>query len=384
VPSRAVTLAALAFAAVETGIETGAGLWGYLFLTAGRGLGYPAAGLAMCGLCAAEPPGRAERPIGDRACAPGGARAADPRPGLRRRAPAPLVEHWDGRAWHRVALPRGLVKPGGPYYPATAAAGPRNLWVFGIDGQWLHWDGAWTTGTLSDATDLDASAMFGPRDVWTFGVLDPNTRPRPYAARYDGSRWHRVAVPGHDGVDGVSAVSPRDIWAVLGAPQTGAWTGPGALVHWNGRRWHAVRLPARLATPRLGSVLARSATDVWAGGATRNRDRGSTEAIGHWNGRRWSVVTLPAPASRVHCHLTQLAADGAGGIWAIGPCANCQRIPSRLWHERGSVVRPARAQPGPAPLDPVRPGRRRPLRVGRRRRGRLRPQRPHRPVGPRP
>ncbi|MGH3396783.1 MAG: hypothetical protein ACRDPO_19040, partial [Streptosporangiaceae bacterium] len=36
VPSRAVTLAALAFAAVENGIETGAGLWGYLFLTAGR------------------------------------------------------------------------------------------------------------------------------------------------------------------------------------------------------------------------------------------------------------------------------------------------------------------------------------------------------------
>ena len=144
-------------------------------------------------------------------------------------APAPLVEHWDGRAWHRVALPRGLVKPGVPYYPATAAAGPRNLWVFGIDGQWLHWDGAWTTGTLPDATDLDASAMFGPRDVWAFGVLDPNTRPRPYAAR---------------------------------------------------------------------------------------------------------VVTLPAPASRVHYHLTQLAADGAGGIRAIGPCANCQRIPSRLWHER--------------------------------------------------
>ncbi len=184
VPSRAVRLAALTFAAVETGIEDGASLWGYLFLTAGRGLGHPAAGLAMCGLGAAEPPGRAERPIGDCACAPGGARAADPRPGLRRRG-------------------------------ARAA------------GRALGWPG-----------------------------LAPG---RP-------------------------AVSPRDIWAVLGTPQTGAWTGPGALVR--------------------------------------------------WNGRRWSVVTLPAPASRVHYHLTQLAADGAGGIRAIGPCANCQRIPSRLWHER--------------------------------------------------
>ncbi len=27
-------------------------------------------------------------------------------------APAPLIEHWNGRAWHRVALRRGLVRPG--------------------------------------------------------------------------------------------------------------------------------------------------------------------------------------------------------------------------------------------------------------------------------
>ena len=38
---------ALAFTAVETGIEAGAGLWGYLFLTAGRGLPAAAAGVAV-------------------------------------------------------------------------------------------------------------------------------------------------------------------------------------------------------------------------------------------------------------------------------------------------------------------------------------------------
>jgi hypothetical protein len=46
-------------------------------------------------------------------------------------APAPLVEHWNGAAWRRTALPGGLIKPGQPYDPATAAAGPRDLWVFG-------------------------------------------------------------------------------------------------------------------------------------------------------------------------------------------------------------------------------------------------------------
>jgi MFS family permease len=37
----------LVIAAVETGIETGAGIWGYVFLTSGRGLGPEAAGLAV-------------------------------------------------------------------------------------------------------------------------------------------------------------------------------------------------------------------------------------------------------------------------------------------------------------------------------------------------
>ena len=45
-PARSA-LAALGFVAVETGIESGAGIWGYLFLTAGRGLSHPVAGVAV-------------------------------------------------------------------------------------------------------------------------------------------------------------------------------------------------------------------------------------------------------------------------------------------------------------------------------------------------
>jgi MFS family permease len=58
-PSIAVTLAALTFAAVESGIESAAGLWGYLFLTAGRGLSHPEAGLAVAGYWATMLAGRA-------------------------------------------------------------------------------------------------------------------------------------------------------------------------------------------------------------------------------------------------------------------------------------------------------------------------------------
>lgn len=58
-PPIAVTLAALTFAAVECGIESGAGLRGYLFLTAGRGLSRPEAGLAVGGYWATMFAGRA-------------------------------------------------------------------------------------------------------------------------------------------------------------------------------------------------------------------------------------------------------------------------------------------------------------------------------------
>lgn len=46
-PRRTAVLAGLAFTAVETGIESAAGIWGYVFLTAGRGLPATVAGVAV-------------------------------------------------------------------------------------------------------------------------------------------------------------------------------------------------------------------------------------------------------------------------------------------------------------------------------------------------
>lgn len=45
--ARMRVLGGLAFAAIETGIESGAGIWGYVFLTAGRGLSAALAGVAV-------------------------------------------------------------------------------------------------------------------------------------------------------------------------------------------------------------------------------------------------------------------------------------------------------------------------------------------------
>jgi fucose permease len=58
VPVLAVLVAA-AFAAVECGIESGAGVWGYVFLTAGRGLPRDTAGVAVSAYWATMFAGRA-------------------------------------------------------------------------------------------------------------------------------------------------------------------------------------------------------------------------------------------------------------------------------------------------------------------------------------
>jgi fucose permease len=64
----ALLAGALTFAAAEAGLESGAGIWGYTFLTAGRGLSHVAAGLAVSAYWATMFAGRvALGPVAERA-----------------------------------------------------------------------------------------------------------------------------------------------------------------------------------------------------------------------------------------------------------------------------------------------------------------------------
>jgi hypothetical protein len=134
-------------------------------------------------------------------------------------------------------------------------------------------------------------------------------------------------------------VSASDIWAVRGNGTLSISTSPGGLLHWHGGHWHPVTgLPTSLRNRSLGAILARSDQNVWVGGAVRNSQKGTTEAVGHWNGHRWTVVKLHAAATAAPFHVASMVTDGSGGIWALGLCnaANCpNRGSSRLWHETG-------------------------------------------------
>lgn len=252
---------------------------------------------------------------------------------------APFVEAWNGSAWSPVTLPPAVLSTLGTsaFLETVAAGGAKDAWAFDLSGHWLHFDGtAWTAGKVPGQAFVESSLTIGTRAVWAFGWSVTRSGPAPYAAFRAGTGWKRTQVPGHGHgvVVGASAVTGRDIWAVI---RDGVRT--SELLHWYAGHWHAVStMPAVLRAGSLSSVLARSDENVWVGGAVKNSQKGSTEAVGHWNGHRWNVVTLHAAATVAKWRLIKMVTDGSGGIWALGLCegsAKCGngRVASRLWHE---------------------------------------------------
>ncbi len=296
---------------------------------------------------------------------------------------SPLIEHWDGSAWQPVTLPPPAARRWQHAFPLSAvAAVPGDFWaVSEALGSYLHWNGrSWSAGQLpggSPASPLVISSVqeFSRTDVWVFGghltSARNGTTDAPYVARFNGRRWQQVRSPaGPTAISAVSALSPDDIWAVLGRMpllSSGKTLQRNALVHWNGRRWAPVALPKSLlgsAEPRPGSsaaavpspaasagaghgtsaagtaapapvasltsILALAPDDVWIGGGIPNGRHGLTEMAAHWAGGRWRVIMLPAYLSPVQYQLTSLVPDGTGGAWAVATNAGLTR--SRLWH----------------------------------------------------
>src|SRR5579872_909138 len=90
-------------------------------------------------------------------------------------------------------------------------------------------------------------------------------------------------------LDGVTAVSPRNVWAV-GSNQLGSTL----VEHWNGRRWRIVPAPSPPESALLG-ISAVSAGDIWAVGYRGYRpDMGTYKPlIEHWSGSDWHTVRSP-------------------------------------------------------------------------------------------
>lgn len=254
-----------------------------------------------------------------------------------------VVEHWNGKSWRRITLPPSVAADWDAATPEVVAAGATsdsNLWAFSLlSPTYLRKNGTtWSTGTLPEPSSGQPAPIVtvvrSSTDVWALGASVDHSSVRPYAAHFDGTSWSIVPVPGSGPIVGVSALSAKDIWAVIGDAEFLLGTTKSSIVHWNGSTWKTVKLSSRL--PGIpSSIIALSDHKVWIGGGRRNSKHGLSEYVALWTGSKLHVANLHVKASSGKYHMVRLRSDGAGGVWGLA--ANGGLSVSRLWHLVGST-----------------------------------------------
>jgi hypothetical protein len=145
----------------------------------------------------------------------------------------------------------------------------------------------------------------------TGGVFYGDTE-KPFLARSSsaGSRFRRwnLGWAGPGDLEGVSAVSATDAWAV-GAQRVKGKHRPLAL-RWNGKSWKKVRVLSEQVGLQLGAVAVASRHNAWA---IATNAAGNSELL-RWNGKRWSLSYSP-PSGTV---LSAVAASSATRAWVVG------------------------------------------------------------------
>ncbi|MFI0257854.1 hypothetical protein ACH4OW_02260 [Streptomyces sp. NPDC017056] len=226
-----------------------------------------------------------------------------------REAPGfPLMLRWDGTAWQRQRLP-GAGWQG--ELLSIAATSPAAVWAVGRDSaggaRLLRHDGAaWRESPAPRGVVL-TKVVTGGGETWLIGSRDG----AQVLLRRDGRDWRDVPVP-PGAVYGLHILAADDVWAA-GATNAGA-----AVSHWNGQAWQQTIVDG---FPRaaVGSVLAVSPTEVWAGGTAGfvggPPGRPIPPLLVRWDGQAWSRVTVPTNFGSVSSLAP--AASGALGWVAV-------------------------------------------------------------------
>ncbi|MFD9883284.1 hypothetical protein ACFWZT_17705 [Streptomyces alboflavus] len=206
-----------------------------------------------------------------------------------REAPGfPLVLRWDGGAWQRQSLP-GIRWQG--ELLSVAGTSPTALWAVGRDSaggsRLLRFDGkSWRDSRPPGGVRLD-KVVAGGGESWLIGGREGGVQA---LLRWDGRAWQDLPVP-PGVVYGLHIKAADDVWAA-GAANDGA-----AVAHWDGEAWQQTRVDG---FPRsaVGSILAVSPTEVWAGGTGGfvggPPGKPIPPLLVRFDGQSWHRVAIPA------------------------------------------------------------------------------------------
>jgi len=249
--------------------------------------------------------------------------------------PHGLIEHWDGATWTQVPSPEPANVDGTDLLSVRAVS-PTDLWAVGESEVGstshlliLHGNGrSWTVSTpdlqLGDTfSKLNGIRAVSSRDVWAVGEFrSGGSSDQTLILHWNGTSWTKMTSPNPGGtgnnndLNGVAATAANDAWAAGEFAANGS--GHPLLLHWDGKKWTAATSPSFRNGDDLNAVGASSRSNVWAVGESFAGD-GSAPVTLHWNGTRWSRVTTPSlPPGFPPNNLFGVAVASASSAWAVG------------------------------------------------------------------
>src|SRR5262245_44362170 len=232
-----------------------------------------------------------------------------------------LIQHWDGQNWTIASTP--TLPTTYNELLAISALSTNDVWAVGSSGGETlteHWDGrSWQIVPNSNPGTFNrffGVAAVSNNNVWAVGVTSDGGLSQTLVEHWNGTGWSVIPSPNipdqHNQLNAVTAVpgAPNELWAVGEA-------GPSSLIlHWNGTQWSIVPSPTVGIVPKLKSVVAISANDVWAVGWTGGKS-GPVTLIEHWDGSTWNVVPSPNPSATDN-FLAGVTALASNNVWAVG------------------------------------------------------------------
>ena len=172
----------------------------------------------------------------------------------------PLLEHWDGKSWSIFQVPSVFF--GVNFVYGVSAVSTNDVWAAGYtigdfgdnENLLLHWDGAqWNVlppvPVSSDGNRLQAVTTISSTDVWAVGKFNVNQGEisSNLALHWNGQQWSQVSVPNSgsltNALEGVTALSSNDVWAVGLAAQPPSGFNQTLIEHWDGKAWSVVASP---------------------------------------------------------------------------------------------------------------------------------------------
>lgn len=278
-----------------------------------------------------------------------------------------LAMHWDGRSWHVVPTPNAGSGTNGLFSIAWIA--PDDVWAVGgyfdkpvtfmtlqfenADHALLeHWNGRqWSIVPVPRAafvsrSTLNAVAGVSPSDVWAVGLQWVGGRERPLALHQNGRVWVSVPVPGPgsylDGLLGVTVMRNHTAWAV-GTASDAPGHSRGLAERWDGTSWRVVPT-GQYPRSQLDSLFSVASSDRFVVAAGRYHDNqggwpfnNGGGLVERWNGGRFLIVPAQKIGDARYANIFNSITIANRTVWTAGEVRS--RATLRALIERSAAIR---------------------------------------------